>query len=436
MIEMMDIDTIYKKVKEKGPDEAVVQLIRDKTSQVRFSGDSMDLFNRWNGSLITLFVSKGKRVASTTIRDMTALDSEISNLMKICKEVPETPSFNGINCAEHNYPSVDDARNEVDIQKLAGALMKGSMEGGAERSAGIVYSRDLDIELKTEYNYGKQHLTGIEMVVRSFRGDTTGQETIHYGPENQVDTETAMEIGRNAGKTSSRKIEKVDITPGKYDILLSPYVTGNLISYSSQFFSAYEVESGLSCFAGKIGARVASDHVTLEDDPLNKSGSGFRIFDEEGTPTRKNTLINNGTLKTYLHSFSTGKNFESSTTGNAGIISPKAWQLSLLPGRSKFEDMVSEIDSGLIINNAWYTRFQDYVNGVFSTVPRDGVYLVKNGEIKGLVSGIRISDSVPEFLRNISHVSKERKNVRWWEEIFPAIMPYVLARNMNISKAF
>lgn len=434
---MIDINTIYKKVKEKGSDEVVVQLIRDRTSQVRFSGDTMDLFNRWNGTLVSIFVSKGKRVASTTIRDMAALDSEISNLMETCNSLPETPSYNGINSDEQNYPPVDEeTRAEVDIQQLAGALMKGSIEGGAERSSGIVYNRDMDIELKTGYNHGKQHLTGIEMVVRAFKGEITGQESIHYGPESEVDTEMALETGRTAGRTSARKIEKVDITPGKYDILLSPYVTGNLISYSSEFFSAYAVESGLSCFAGKIGHRVASDHVTLEDDPLNRSGSGFRIFDEEGTLTGKNTLIGNGTLKTYLHSYSTGKNFQSRTTGNAGIISPKAWQLSLSPGRSRFEDMVSEIDRGLIINNAWYTRFQDYVNGVFSTVPRDGVYFVKNGEIQGLVSGIRISDSVPEFLRNISHVSRERKNVRWWEEIFPSIMPYVLARDMNISKAF
>ncbi len=437
MIEMIDINSIYRKAMEKGSDEVVVQLIRDRTSQVRFSGSSMDLFNRWNGTMVSLFVSKGKRVASTTIRDMSDLDSEISNLMTICSSVPETPTYNGINSEVQEYPETEEEpRKDADIQKLAEALMKGSIEGGAERSSGIVYNRDLDIEIKTGYNHGKQHLTGIEMVVRSFKGEVTGQESLHYGPEGEVDTEMALETGRAAGRTSARKIEKVDIDQGKYDILLSPYVTGNLISYSSEFFSAYAVESGLSCFAGKIGHRVASDQVTLEDDPLNRSGSGFRVFDDEGTLTNRSAIISRGMLNTYLHSYSTGKNFESRTTGNAGIISPKAWQLSLSPGKSTLDDMVSEIDRGLIINNAWYTRFQDYVNGVFSTVPRDGVYLVKNGEIKGLVSGIRISDSVPAFLKNISHVSRERKNVRWWEEIFPSIMPYVLARDMNISRAF
>ena len=434
---MTDINDIFKKVKEKGAEEAVIEMVTDRTSQVRFSGDSLDLFNRWNSMSVSIFVSRGKRVASTTVRDMSDLDNEISNLMAICSNVPENPSYNGINSESQTYPSQPDHGEEsVDIQQLAGALMKGAVEGGAERSSGLVYHRDMDIEIKTEYNHGKQHLSGVEMVVRAFRGDSTGQESIHSGSGNGFGLETALETGRAAGRTSSTDVEKVDIDQGKYDLLLSPYVTGNLLSYSSGFFSAYAVESGLSCFAGKIGHKVASDLVTLEDDPLNTTGSGFRIFDEEGTITGKNTLIRSGTLKTYLHSFSTGKKFEGHTTGNAGIISPRAWQLSLAPGKSSIEDMISEIDRGLVINNAWYTRFQDYRNGVFSTVPRDGVYLVKNGEIMGRVSGIRISDSVPDFLKNISHISRERKNVRWWEEISPSIMPSVLARDMNISKSF
>ena len=434
---MTDINDIFKKVKEKGAEEAVIEMVTDRTSQVKFSGDSLDLFNRWNSMSVSIFVSRGKRVASTTVRDMSDLDNEISNLMAICSNVPENPSYNGINSESQTYPSQPDHGEEsVDIQQLAGALMKGAVEGGAERSSGLVYHRDMDIEIKTEYNHGKQHLSGVEMVVRAFRGDSTGQESIHSGSGNGFGLETALETGRAAGRTSSTDVEKVDIDQGKYDLLLSPYVTGNLLSYSSGFFSAYAVESGLSCFAGKIGHKVASDLVTLEDDPLNTTGSGFRIFDEEGTITGKNTLISSGTLKTYLHSFSTGKKFEGHTTGNAGIVSPKAWQLSLAPGKSSIEDMISEIDRGLVINNAWYTRFQDYRNGVFSTVPRDGVYLVKNGEIMGRVSGIRISDSVPDFLKNISRISRERKNVRWWEEISPSIMPSVLARDMNISKAF
>ena len=77
-----------------------------------------------------------------------------------------------------------------------------------------------------------------------------------------------------------------------------------------------------------------------------------------------------------------------------------------------------------------------YKNGIFSTVPRDGVFRIHNGEIAGSVSGIRISDSVTGILNNISGVSSETKNTKWWEEIQPSIMPYVMVDSVNISRSF
>ena len=71
--------------------------------------------------------------------------------------------------------------------------------------------------------------------------------------------------------------------------------------------------------------------------------------------------------------------------------------------------MLDGLEDGLLINNAWYTRFQDYRNGVFSTVPRDGVFLVKGGEVQGALSGIRISDSVMDILKNVTAISRKER---------------------------
>ena len=98
--------------------------------------------------------------------------------------------------------------------------------------------------------------------------------------------------------------------------------------------------------------------------------------------------------------------------------------------------MIHGVKRGLFINNSWYTRFQDQSTGTFSTVPRDGVFLIENGEIVGTVSGIRISDSILNILQNISEVSKQEKYVKWWDEIHPSIMPYALIENVNITKGF
>lgn len=78
-------------------------------------------------------------------------------------------------------------------------------------------------------------------------------------------------------------------------------------------------------------------------------------------------------------------------------------------GNRSVEDLLHSIDHGLYIKNAWYTRFQDNRNAVFSTVPRDGIFRVENGEIAGRISGVRISDSFGKIIKNISGVSSELK---------------------------
>ena len=147
-------------------------------------------------------------------------------------------------------------------------------------------------------------------------------------------------------------------------------------------------------------------------------------------------MIEDGILKTYLHSTSTARKFGTKTTGNAGIISPHPWQLNLLPGKESVDEILHEMKHGLFIKNAWYTRFQDYRNGIFSTVPRDGIFTIENGEITGSIRGIRISDAIPSILKNIDKVSREQMNVKWWQEIHSSFMPFVLARDVNVSKSF
>ena len=184
------------------------------------------------------------------------------------------------------------------------------------------------------------------------------------------------------------------------------------------------------------GKTVGKENLNIVDDPTDISGTGFRPVDDEGTVTFPKSIVENGELKTFLHSYSTALRSNTKTTGNAGIISPTSFQMKIKAGDSSEEEMISSLDEGLYIKNAWYTRFQDYRNGVFSTVPRDGVFYVKNGEIKEVWGGIRISDSIPSILSNIDMISRETQNVKWWEEIFACNMPSVAADNVTVTKAF
>jgi len=197
--------------------------------------------------------------------------------------------------------------------------------------------------------------------------------------------------------------------------------------------SAYYVMVQLSIFVDKLRQKVASENVTLIDVPGAYSMS-HRVFDDEGAPTRENVIIEKGVLKTYLHNTSTAKIFKTATTGNAGIVSPTPWNLEMDPGEMSKEELIKEVKHGLYLTNTWYTRFQNQATGDFSTIPRDGIFQIENGEIKQSLKNIRISDNALKMLNNIVEVSRERQHVHWWVEADPpSLSPYILMKDVQIT---
>jgi PmbA protein len=100
------------------------------------------------------------------------------------------------------------------------------------------------------------------------------------------------------------------------------------------------------------------------------------------------------------------------------------------------EELFKEMKKGLYLTNTWYTRFQNYAKGDFSTIPRDGIFLIERGEIKKSLKDLRISDNARAMLKNISGISKERQHVHWWGEADPpSLSPYVLMKNVHVTKS-
>ncbi len=191
----------------------------------------------------------------------------------------------------------------------------------------------------------------------------------------------------------------------------------------------------MSVFVNKLGQKVAPDIVTLKDNPAEYSLAN-RVFDDEGVPTRENVFIDHGVLKTYLHNTSTAKIFKTETTGNAGLVMPTPWNIEMEQGDMSKEELFKQVKKGLYLTNTWYTRFQNYAKGDFSTIPRDGIFLIENGEIKQSLKDIRVSDNVLAMLNNIVAISKERQHVHWWGEADPpSLSPYVLIKGVHITKS-
>lgn len=171
---------------------------------------------------------------------------------------------------------------------------------------------------------------------------------------------------------------------------------------------ATSVAKGTSVFAGKIGQQVASPLVSAVDDGTLVNHWGSSNIDDEGTPTRRNRLIENGILKGYMIDRLNGRRMGMESTGSARRESYKYAPTSrmtntfILGGKSKLDEMIKNTERGL------YAKYMgggsvNPATGDFNFAVMEG-YLIEEGEIKESVRGATLIGNGPDTLMKIDMV--------------------------------
>ena len=116
-------------------------------------------------------------------------------------------------------------------------------------------------------------------------------------------------------------------------------------------------------------------------------------------------------------------------------MAPDAHNLILDPGQSSLDDLIDAAHDGLYITNNWYTRFQNYRTGDFSTIIRDGAFRIVNGKIAAPLKGLRLSDNMIRIIQSTKAMTRERHWIKWWEVNTPTLTPYALTEGVGITTA-
>ena len=140
----------------------------------------------------------------------------------------------------------------------------------------------------------------------------------------------------------------------KYKAILHPDVVTSLMKAYIGHANAEEVQKQSSLFIGKVGQKIASKKVTIEDRPLQKNPFA-RWFDDEGVATYNKPIIKNGVLETYLYNLTTAAKAGVQTTGNgSGGGSKKGISstfLYLKPGKKNLDQLFAEVGEGVYITD-------------------------------------------------------------------------------------
>jgi len=430
---------VIKKAKSLGADEVIAKTTFGKYRQTRFSNNDVDVTVAWDNYVTDVTLSWKKRVMTTQIRNFQNVDEQLKKLFAIAKASKENPMFGGFAKGEFKYPSTSTDREVIELEDpsryIFGAVEAAKREAGSDiNCGGILFAKLEDVHLvSSEGPTGVDNRSAIEFSIRVFSQREASGHSVECSTS--LKNFDPARAGLEAGEIAKLAKNPKPGDEGMYDVVLAPLFAGSMLGMWASMVSAFSVMIQLSIFVDKLGQKVSHEAVTLKDNPASYSIS-HRIFDDEGVPTKENVFIDHGILRTYLHNTSTAKIFKTETTGNAGLVTPNAWNVEMNPGDMTKEEMFREIKRGLYLTNTWYTRFQNYVKGDFSTIPRDGIFLIENGEIKQSLKDVRLSDNALNMLNNIAGASKERKHVHWWGEADPpSLAPYILIEKMHITKS-
>lgn len=250
--------------------------------------------------------------------------------------------------------------------------------------------------------------------IESIASDMNEMQTGSYRPGAGKGFEFFKEIdvkeyAREASRIAKTMLGAKYAPSGKMPVIIENEFGGVIFHEAcGHGLEATSVAKGLSVFAGKVGEKVASDVVSAVDDGTLLNEWGSSNVDDEGTPTKRNLLIENGVLKGYMVDKLNGRRMGVESTGSARRESYKYAPTSrmtntfILNGTSSLEDMLAGVENGI------YAKYMGggSVNpstGDFNFSVMEG-YLIENGKITEPVRGATLIGNGPEVLHKIEMV--------------------------------
>ena len=206
-------------------------------------------------------------------------------------------------------------------------------------------------------------------------------------------------------KKSERKAPKVS---GDVPVVFTSRQLPNLLQAIEFGVDGLRMVKGESPLIGREGDRVLGS-VTLTDDPFIMGAPGSRPFDDEGVPSQRNMLFDNGVFRSFLFDLDTAAAAGRTTTSSAhrsSLSSPSIGTSNLVinAGDSSFDDMISGIDRGIVVYGVIGGGQSNLIAGDFAVNVMLG-FLVDRGEIAGRLLDTMVSGNVYDAFGDVSLMS-------------------------------
>lgn len=297
--------------------------------------------------------------------------------------------------------------------------------GYGKSTYGILNSKGLNLK------NSRNHLTAYVMPI--IKDDEKKFNGLGYCIAERLSDIKPEKVAKEAIEDAISKIGSKTIESKKYKIIINNDAMVSLIGTFDSIFDSEQVQRGLSLLKGKEGKKIASDVVTLIDDPHLKNGLGSAPFDDEGVATYKKEIISEGQLNTFLYNLKTANKFGKKSTGNgfkssyASTIGISATNFFIKPGEKSFEELCKLVGNGVIITDfAGLHSGANSVTGDFSLAAKG--FMIENGIKTFPIEQITVAGNFFDLLKDIEEVGSDLK--------FPMSSigsPSIIVRELSIA---
>jgi PmbA protein len=239
-------------------------------------------------------------------------------------------------------------------------------------------------------------------------------------------------VGKEAARLAVSALKTKQIKTETTKLILTQFALQELLYFTLiNAVKADNVQRNQSPFKGRIGEKVASENVTIYDDGMFPGGLRTWAFDGEGVPQQKTTLVEKGVLRSFLYDNYAAKKEGVESTGNAsraGYLSTpniEASNFHITPGNKTADELVREVNDGLIIYYLQGAHSSNPVSGDFSVVATPA-WKIRKGEIAHATRGVMLAGNIFEVLKNVSVIANNDRKMG------QLIAPWLLVENVKV----
>jgi TldD protein len=253
---------------------------------------------------------------------------------------------------------------------------------------------------------------GVQVIARRDGRVETGHETLggHVGFE-ILETDPT-DVAQRAARKAVIALDAVDAPSGKMPVVVGNAFGGVLLHEAvGHGLEADHIQKRSSVWAGKLGEMVAEGFVTAYDDGRMTNEWGSDGIDDEGTPTQRTTIIEDGKLVSYLYDLIRARKDNVVSTGNGRRESfrhlpvPRMTNTYFAPGTQTKDELIAGVERGLYAVSFGGGQVEpatgDFVFGVSEA------YLIENGEITSPVRGATLIGNGIEALAAVDGIADD-----------------------------